>query len=682
MIKRGQASTEMLILIGMAVIVIGLLVVYSQTTLFSAKDQYKEEQARLAVEDITSTAEYIYQQGLGAKTRVYVTIPNNVAYTNVTSNYVSITFDNGNSVVSSVDFDVTGSLPENDGSYWIEIESQGNYVYISTNVSEIVVETCGDGTCSAGENCPADVISCVDNVCYEPTCVSGCGQTAIVSAVDVGECDSTTVAGSCVDVPCICSGVSVCVDVVANDTTAPVVSLIAPANGSTNTIGTIDFLYNITDASMVSNCSLYVSSVLKGTDLSVSTGVTKNITSTLSNGAYTWYISCVDASNNVGISSTRSLTVGEVLYLDLWSFNEIYPVSFDTGVNSTANTFWLVGGSDGWDWINGTYMGGPSNLDTCINFGNNSQIEVYVGDENCGSGDDLGQGSGAYGIEFYVDSSTYSLIDVGIANLSFSWEYSPMAGQLDASEDVWVKATIGNETIFGYEDFESSYLGSSYSWVGGFGWLYDWYRSGAGTDTIGTTEYSGRYAMQLSGENNWVDRAIDLHFATNPKITFYAMCTGLESNDHAYFYVSPDDSVYTELQSWTNGDDDGVWREYTFDLTSYFASSNEFWIAFETPDFNNANDKCYFDQIIIYEGDINYLGDDLDSGVDQSDVSNEIYWENNPGTGANGFVSYDISSYIQGEGWYYLTLGGQVYRWNAANEGANFYFDDVMIYVE
>jgi len=681
--KRGQASTEMLIIIGMAVIVIGLVVVYSQTTLFSVKDQYKDNQARLAVDEITNTAEYIYQQGLGAKTRVYVTIPNNVAYSNVTANYVSITFDNGNTIASSVDFNVTGSLPENDGSYWIEVESQGNYVYISTNVSEIVVESCGDGTCSAGENCPADATVCADNVCYTPTCVSGCGETAIVSAEDAGECDSTTTAGSCASAPCICDGSSVCIDVAANDTDAPVVTLIDPADASTNTASTIDFTYNVSDASAITNCSLYIDVVLNGTDSSVGSG-TENITSTLSDGTYNWYVNCTDASDNVGMSSIRSLTVSTVsiLYLDLWPFSGVYPVDFNAGVNYTANTFWEIGANDGWDWTNGSYMGEPSNLDTCVNFGNNSQIEIYVGDENCGSADDLGQGSGAYGIEFYIDASTYSLIDAGSANLSFYWEYAPMSNQLDNNEDIWIKATIGNGTIFSYDDFESDYLGDTYEWEGGSSWLYDWYGSGGGTRVVNGVEYSGRKAVKLSAGNNWIDRAVDLSSATNPKITFYAMCSGLENGDNAYFYVSPDDSVYTELQSWTNGDDDGVWREYTFDLTSYFSSSNEFWIAFETPNFNNANDNFYVDQIMIYEGDTNYLGSDLDGIANQADVWNEVYWEVNPGAGASGFVSYDVSSYIQNEGWYYLTLGGQVYKWNAANEGANFYFDDVMIIVE
>ncbi|MBT3985279.1 hypothetical protein HOD38_01000 [archaeon] len=684
--KRGQASTEMIIILGIALIVIAILVVNSQTTLFSVKDQYRENQARIAVDDIVSAAEFVYQQGLGAKTEVFVTLPSTMSHTNVTSDYISITFENGNSVVSSIDFNVTGSLPSDDGSYWIEVESRSSYVLISTNVSEIS-GYCGDGVCSAGENCPADVGGCTDNVCYDPTCVSGCGETAIVSAEDSGECDSTTLSGSCVDVPCVCDGSSICIDVVAGDS-APIITLINPENGVTNTsTNAIDFTFNVSDDGSVDNCSLFIDGVLNFTDEDVSMTLTENISVYLDNAAYTWNVNCTDNVSQTTNSGERSLTVeiSNKIYIDLWELTSDlpYPLDFTSGLNSSGNTFWNAGADDGWDWRNGTFMGSPSNLDSCVTFGQDENIFFLVGDEGCGSADDLGQGSGAYGIKFYVDSDAYSVISGGgLANLSFLWAYTALTNELDNSENVWIKVTIGNGTIWSYEDFEGRYLGTSYQWVGGSGWKTDWAITGAGTKTMSTSEYSGIYAMYLYGGNTWVDRAVDLSSATNPQITFYAKCTGLESSDHAYFRVSPDDSTWYLLETWTDGDDDGVWREYSYDLSSYYDSSDEFWISYNTPDFNNANDKCYFDQIMIYEGSTSYLGSALDGAVNQGDVWNEIYWVNNPGSGVNAFNSYDVSSYITGEGWYYLSFGGQVYRWNAANEGAKFTFDNIMLYVE
>jgi uncharacterized protein (UPF0333 family) len=679
--RRGQVATELLIILSVVLVVIAILIVSMQTSLFSAKSEYKENQARLALDDVKNSAEFIYHQGLGARTTVYITIPKNVAYTNVTTNYISITFDNGNTIVSSLDFNVSGDLPDSSGGYWIEMETRENYVLLSTNLTE--VEVCGDSVCAAGENCPADIGGCTNNVCYTPTCLNGCSDTAIVSAVDSGECDATTLAGSCVDVPCICDGSSVCVD---DTEIIPTVNLMDPVNGATNSSNLIDFVYNVSSSVAIANCSLYIDGVLNMTDSAVVLDSVENITITLNEEVYTWAVNCTDTDNGVGGSGSRTLTIGAsgISYLDLWPYtvDGMWPVIFTSGVNSTANTFWLVGGNDGWDWKSDSYMGHASSLDTCVSFTNNGKIEIAIGDEGCGSGDDLGQGSGVYGVEFYLSSSDYAIISSGgSANISFDWGYTAMSAELDNAEDIWVKGTIGNGTLFAYEDFEAGYLGSSHEWEGGSGWLYDWYRDGDGIQDVQGEEYSGRYAMQLSDDDNWVDRAVDLSSATNPRIKLYAKCTGLETSDYAHFKISSDDSVWTTLETWTNGDDDNIWREYDFDLTSYFDNSNEFWIAFDTPDFNNANDKCYFDQILIYEGNTNYLGSALDGAADEGEVWDEIYWEENPGSSASGFYSEDVTSVFTESGWYYLSLGGMVYRWNSANEGANFYFDNITLYV-
>jgi len=677
--RRGQAATELLIVLAMAFIVIAILVVSMQTSLFSAKSEYKENQARLALDDVKNSAEFIYHQGLGARTSAYITIPKDVDHTNVTTNYISITFSNGNTIVASLDFNVSGEIPSDSGSYWLEMETRENFVLISTNLT--LVDVCGDAVCAVGENCAVDASSCTNNVCYAPTCLNGCGETAIVNAVDSGDCDLTTLAGSCVDVPCICDATSVCIDDVV-----PIVNLMNPADAATKVSTLIDFVYNVSSPTAISNCSLYVDGSLNTTDGLVIVDSVENITITLNEGEYIWAVNCTDTNNVVGGSESRTLTISTTTfsYLDLWplTVDGMWPLIFTSGVNSTGNTFWLDGGDDGWDWKNASYMGHISSLDDCVNFTNNGKIEVAVGDEGCASGDNLGQGSGAYGVEFYLSASDYATISGGgSANLSFDWGYTAMSAELDNAEDIWVKGTIGNGSLFAYEDFEAGYLGSSYEWKGGSGWLYDWYQTGGGLRDIQGNEYSGRYSMILYDDDNWVDRAVDLSGATNPRVQLYAKCTGLESSDHAYFKISPDDSVWTTLETWTNGDDDNVWREYNFDLASYFDNSNEFWIAFDTSDFNNANDKCYFDQILIYEGNTNYLGSALDGAVNEGDVWDEIYWEENPGSSASGFYSEDVTSVFTSSGWYYLSLGGQVYRWNSANEGANFYFDNITLYV-
>ncbi len=75
---------------------------------------------------------------------------------------------------------------------------------------------CGDGTCSPGENCPQDAAGCPDNACYEPSCNSGCGQTAVPQRQNDETCVSPLMcdgAGSCVECTdnSYCSGDEQCV---------------------------------------------------------------------------------------------------------------------------------------------------------------------------------------------------------------------------------------------------------------------------------------------------------------------------------------------------------------------------------------------------------------------------------------------------------------------------------------
>jgi len=85
---------------------------------------------------------------------------------------------------------------------------------------------CPNGICESGENCPADVSSCSDNQCYEPTCNNGCGQTLVGVRQTDESCSGNNFcdgSGNCVE--CIdnndCSGSDTCV----NDVCTPLSSI-------------------------------------------------------------------------------------------------------------------------------------------------------------------------------------------------------------------------------------------------------------------------------------------------------------------------------------------------------------------------------------------------------------------------------------------------------------------------
>ena len=70
------------------------------------------------------------------------------------------------------------------------------------------------------------------------------------------------------------------------------------------------------------------------------------------------------------------------------------------------------------------------------------------------------------------------------------------------------------------------------------------------------------------------------------------------------------------------------------------------------------------------------LGSSLDAGHSGSDSSVEISAEENPNTNMLGFYTTDISQWIEGEGLYYLEIGGKIIT-NNNNEHGTWRFDDV-----
>jgi PGF-pre-PGF domain-containing protein len=94
------------------------------------------------------------------------------------------------------------------------------------------------------------------------------------------------------------------------DTTAPIVTLLAPANNSVwNSSSTVNFSYNVTDANDISSCSILINGLVNKTNTSVSKNVVQNFIINLANGVYNWSVRCNDTAGNIGNSSTYTLSV-------------------------------------------------------------------------------------------------------------------------------------------------------------------------------------------------------------------------------------------------------------------------------------------------------------------------------------------------------------------------------------
>ncbi len=86
-----------------------------------------------------------------------------------------------------------------------------------TTCSNVSQCECPDGVCTENEFCPADAFTCNDSICYEPTCINGCGEDPITDDIDPGECDETTFGACAGGMGCYCDAISNCVPCLVTD---------------------------------------------------------------------------------------------------------------------------------------------------------------------------------------------------------------------------------------------------------------------------------------------------------------------------------------------------------------------------------------------------------------------------------------------------------------------------------
>ncbi|MFH0969857.1 MAG: hypothetical protein V1776_00115 [Candidatus Diapherotrites archaeon] len=167
------------------------------------------------------------------------------------------------------------------------------------------------------------------------------------------------------------------------------------------------------------------------------------------------------------------------ILLDLWELQSDLPppLDFKTDINSTANTFGVGMGNDGWDWNarlyttslpSAVYFNADPNMDDDTNdsvVGNTHRLEIKLGGGVAGADanpdDDAVVGplaGGGYGVQFDINADVASLIGSGAqVLLSFTYMIDADAGwgnSLDAGEEAWLKVRFGNASTF-------SYLGSN-----------------------------------------------------------------------------------------------------------------------------------------------------------------------------------------------------------------------------
>lgn len=100
---------------------------------------------------------------------------------------------------------------------------------------------------------------------------------------------------------------------VQNETLAPTITLLAPANGSSqNTSVLVSYTFNVTDNSTIANCSLRINSTVNATDTTVDRGINQTFNITMSLGTVSWNVTCTDVGGTGATSGTFTHSLAAV----------------------------------------------------------------------------------------------------------------------------------------------------------------------------------------------------------------------------------------------------------------------------------------------------------------------------------------------------------------------------------
>ena len=134
---KSQTSFETLIIMAVMIIIILILLVFNTDLSATFSSKYSRDKIKNALEDIANTAELSYNQGIGAKNKVYISLPNIIINSTVSGQTLTFNvYSNVNEegyvpIYKNLNFNVTGSLPSTAGNHWVILESQGGSVNVS-----------------------------------------------------------------------------------------------------------------------------------------------------------------------------------------------------------------------------------------------------------------------------------------------------------------------------------------------------------------------------------------------------------------------------------------------------------------------------------------------------------------------------------------------------------------------
>jgi len=136
--KRGQASVETIIVLAMIVIFLIYIIETNQSMLSSVEKDYTLQKIKFTINTLTQSGNLVYKQGIGAKTRVRLSIPGHIQNISLGHRNINVTLNISDKITNffrTLPFDINGSIPTNEGEYWFMLTSYKKLVNIEVDNS-------------------------------------------------------------------------------------------------------------------------------------------------------------------------------------------------------------------------------------------------------------------------------------------------------------------------------------------------------------------------------------------------------------------------------------------------------------------------------------------------------------------------------------------------------------------
>ena len=134
--KRGQNAIETLIILAVIIGIFTMMIVVNQDVVRSYNSKFTVDRTNSALNDITNAAQSVYQQGVGAKTRITINFPDGVDNITFKNNIIKFRLDSNNLIQKKFEFNVSGKLVSNEGRRFINFESSSNTSTVFVNISD------------------------------------------------------------------------------------------------------------------------------------------------------------------------------------------------------------------------------------------------------------------------------------------------------------------------------------------------------------------------------------------------------------------------------------------------------------------------------------------------------------------------------------------------------------------